>query len=76
MTYECATNLSGCTPRFSNGGYDNETILPGGGIKITKTFNVTSAMNGTSLRCYIKENPSIYTPYAYAYAQGQYNMVK
>ena len=76
MTFECAINLTGYTLRFTNGGFDKETNLPGGGIKITKTFNVTSDKNGTSLRCYVHENPSIITPLAYAYAQGQYNMIK
>ena len=74
MTFECATNLTGNTLRFTNGGYDNDTILPGGGVKITTTINVTSANNGTSLRCYVHENISLITPpaYAYAYPQGQY----
>ena len=76
MTFECATNLTGYTLRFTNGGFDNEIILPGGGIKITQTFNVTSAKNGTSLRCFVNENTSLQTPLAYVYAQGQYNMIK
>ena len=74
MTFECATNLTGYSLRFTNDGYDNETDLPGGGIKITQRFKVTNANNGTSLRCYVHENTSLITLPAYAYAQGQYNM--
>ena len=76
MTFECATNLTGYTLLFAySGSIDQtfkETNLPGGGIKITTTFILTSANNSTSLRCIADDNVnSLFTLFAYAYAQGK-----
>ena len=74
MTFECATNVTGYTLAFS---FNKAVViifkqinLPDGGIKVTTTFIVTSANNGTSVRCHADDdtNPLISTSKVYAYA--------
>ena len=76
MTFECATDSTGYSLSFS---YDKSVAttfkqanLPGGGIKVTTTFIVTSANNETSLRCIADDsvNTPMLTSLVYVYAQG------
>ena len=76
MTFECATNLTGYTLTFSYGGSIAVTVkqtnLPNGGIKVSTTFTVTSALNGTGVRCIADDsvNTPMFTSLAYVYVQG------
>ena len=78
MTFECATNLTGCTLTFDYGGSIavtlSQTNLPDGGIKVSTTFIVTQSLNGTTVRCHADDdtNPLISTSKVYAYTQGLY----
>ena len=80
VTFECATNLTGYSLSFyhifSGGSIiptSKQTNLPYGGIKITTTFIVTSANNGTGVKCIADDsgNRTTFTSLEYAYAQGQ-----
>ena len=76
VKFECATNLTGYTLTFSYGGSISATVkqtnLPNGGIKVSTTFTVTSALNGTGVRCIADDsvNMPTFTSLAYVYAQG------
>ena len=82
VTFECATNLTGYSLSFNHifgGGSitptSKQTNLPNGGIKVTTTFIVTSANNGTGVRFHaenVDTNILIYSSKVYAYAQGLY----
>ena len=77
MTFECATNLTGYTLTFSYSGSIDSTLkqtsLPDGGIKITATFIVTSANNGTSVSCMTHLNNVFkeISDLSYVYVQGK-----
>ena len=76
VTFECATNLTGHTLTFDYSGSIHSTLkqtnLPGGGIKITATFIVTSGNNGTTVSCIVRLNNVFkgITDVSYVYAQG------
>ena len=81
MTFECATNLTGYTLSFTNTESVDSVYmvinLPDGGKMATVRFIVTSALNGTSVRCFADNeiNP-IFSSLAYVYAKGWNNYNK
>ena len=77
VTFECVTNLTGYSLSFDYSETVDYTLkqtnLPGGGIKITTTFIVTSGNNGTSVSCIARLNNVFegISDLSYVYGQGK-----